>query len=59
MLAQLKSGKWLRKVGWDQMWHLLDKKPGTDPLSECPLVPWKRISAQSAGGHLRHRIEGV
>lgn len=55
MLVRLKYGKYLRKVEWDQMWHLLDRKPGKDPFSETPMVPWKRITSQAAGGYLRHR----
>jgi len=51
-LYKLKAGKYLRKVSWDKMWHLLKEKPQRDPFSETPMIPWKRISPQVAGGLL-------
>jgi hypothetical protein len=54
-LYKLKSGKYLRKVPWDQMWHLLEKKPQRDPFSDTPMIPWMRISPQSACGHLSNQ----
>ena len=51
-IVKLASGKYLRKVEWDQMWHLLDKRPNKDPFSETPMIPWKRISFQTAVSYM-------
>lgn len=51
-IIKLSGGRFLRKVGWDQCWHLLRADPRFDPWH----TPWRRISRQRAGGFARHRI---
>jgi len=52
MVYELKGGRFLRKVQWDQMWHLLEKRPQENLFA----VGWKRVTSRAAGGYLRHRV---
>ena len=52
-LIELTDGRFLRKVGWDQCWHLLLRDPRPDPWH----TNWERISSRRAGGFARHKVE--
>ncbi|MFA5366035.1 MAG: hypothetical protein WC325_12710 [Candidatus Bathyarchaeia archaeon] len=47
-LFQLTNGKFVRKVKWDELWHVC-----YDPLD----WEYKRIPAKSLGGYMSHTKE--
>jgi len=53
-IIELTGGRFLRKVKWDQCWHLLKADPRPDPWH----ISWRRISIRQAGGYIRHKPQG-
>ena len=49
ILIALPNGKWLRKVSWDECWHLLKDRP---PVSPDFKVPYRRLYANELGGYI-------